>query len=50
MRQRLPAPSFPERKENFSSETGKDALKITELQLEGKKRMDTAAFLTRLHD
>ena len=26
-------------------QTGKDALKITELQLEGKKRMDTAAFL-----
>ena len=26
-------------------QTGKDALKITELQLEGKKRMDTEAFL-----
>ena len=26
-------------------ETGKDLLSIKELQLEGKKRMDTAAFL-----
>lgn len=26
-------------------QTGKDAIRITELQLEGKKRMDTAAFL-----
>ena len=31
--------------EELLVQTGKDALKITELQLEGKKRMDTAAFL-----
>ena len=31
--------------EELLVQTGKDALKITELQLEGKKPMDTAAFL-----
>lgn len=32
-------------KNNFTVKTGKGALVVNELQLEGKKRMDTAAFL-----
>lgn len=32
-------------KDKLLVETGKDILSVTELQLEGKKRMDTAAFL-----
>ena len=32
-------------KKDFTIATGEDALKVTEIQLEGKKRMDVAAFL-----
>ena len=33
-------------KDSFSVKTGKNLLCITELQMEGKKRMDTRAFLS----
>ena len=42
---KAPGTVLPGGKGELPVQTGKDALKITELQLEGKKRMDTAAFL-----
>ena len=42
---KAPGTVLPGGKGELLVQTGKDALKITELQLEGKKRMDTAAFL-----
>jgi len=42
---KAPGTVLPGEKGELLVQTGKDALKITELQLEGKKRMDTAAFL-----
>lgn len=36
-------------KDGIIVQTGKDGLKITELQLEGKKRMDTRSFLCGVH-
>ena len=35
--------------QEFMVQTGKGILKITELQLEGKKRMDTSSFLRGYH-
>ena len=40
-----PGEVFDVTKDSFCVAAGKDALKILSLQLEGKKRMDTADFL-----